>query len=142
MVDRVIVLLGESADLLEGVHTTLVAAVAGTSRSRYEQVAATFAEARRDNAELLDECARLRAGIDVVLARVVAVVGDGALPPAAEDRVRAVRRELRPGVRGARAAGWWLHPDGSRTRVLSGRDSDPNSWQQRAERFLRREFPR
>ncbi|WP_367136705.1 DddA-like double-stranded DNA deaminase toxin [Saccharothrix sp. HUAS TT1] len=41
----------------------------------------------------------------------------------------------------AQAAGWWLHSDGSRTRVLSGEDDDPNSWQKQAEQFLKREFP-
>lgn len=42
---------------------------------------------------------------------------------------------------GAQAAGWWLRSDGSRTRVLSGVDDDPDGWQKQAERFLRNAFP-
>jgi hypothetical protein len=65
----------------------------------------------------------------------------GASLPVPDQHIDQIRTSLRPGVDNAQTTGWWLRPDGSRVRLRSGPDTDPNSWQQKAERFLQRTFP-
>jgi hypothetical protein len=48
---------------------------------------------------------------------------------------------LRQGPQRAQTTGWWLRRNGSRVRVRSGQDDNPDSWQKKAEQFLRRAFP-
>jgi hypothetical protein len=141
LVDRITSALGQSADLLDDAHTNLATATAGTAQPEVEQVVGTFAEARQDNTDLLAQCHRLRAAIAAILTRIVGLIGEGVPLPVPEDRVHTVREMLPPPIAGTQTAGWWLHPDGGRTRVLSGQNDDPDGWQQQAERFLAKAFP-
>jgi hypothetical protein len=126
---------------LDDVHSDLATATAGTTQAEVEQVVGTFAQASQDNTDLIGQCLRLRASIHAVLTRIVGLATDSPPLPIPEERVHAVRETLPPPIAGTQTAGWWLHPDGGRTRVLSGRNDDPDGWQRQAERFLAKAFP-
>jgi hypothetical protein len=61
--------------------------------------------------------------------------------PSADDRIDTARASLGRGPDGSQTTGWWLRHDGSRTRLRSGSDADPNGWQQKSKRHLQHTFP-
>jgi hypothetical protein len=116
----------------------LADALRGASHPDAERAQATLASAREQTETALAATDQAEQKLRAYLRHIQ---NEPQAAPLADDRVEQTRSSLRHGPDGTQTTGWWLRSDGSRVRIRSGADADPNGWQQKAERFLRRTLP-
>lgn len=152
-----------AAELWDGTSTIFQQTLAGSHDPEVETLLGQCVEARAAFTEIHQTFGQARDRVQGIITRLRGEGGPASPPPLTSpaatpppasrteaasvplpvdrDRVEQVRGELRRSPNGAQTTGWWLHQDGSRKRVLSGPDTDPNGQVSKAESLIRGHLP-
>jgi hypothetical protein len=128
--------LRQALENLARATTDLTATLHGSTNPAAARIRAELTSARERTETALACADRAEQHLTAYLLGI-----QGHLLPVPDGRIEQTRSSLRRGVEKAQTTGWWLRADGGRVRIRSGQDSDPNGWQQKADRFLRDAFP-